>query len=542
MKIKKLHIVISAFIILSIVMLFSVRVSQKQKSANRSQNDSSDITRRSEQGVAGVPKQGDIQEKKYDDPWDEWIEKRTELVVYMFMREIPELFTDRESLWEQTYPESVEMAKQLRKEYDTPPKVASPEDYENGREVIYENPDALKEALLKPNNIIHEGPQTPEAIMETYDTWYNGIYSAVGNIDETYPRAEWIQELIDMGVTFKTQHDYSLMMYARYRIADVEDKPEEWVSGKHGVAPIDNFEDYKKAYIQRELWAQQQFNLAVEADPEVHGAIFFDDAPDVILPAKKNRLYVYRDPNVPDVMKRWGEQLTTKQHFDLMYRGEHPEGWEVIYLDENYNVLSEKPPHVTREMVREWELPPENWTLPEGVELPEGFEEALRELGWKGTWTQELDPTEGPSPPDRATLAREAAEAERAAETEWRDFDRAVQEFERLANMSDAQLETEFQKMLITSLPGLFSDESIGKTLREQFSSARFENAEKLLQEYGAAEGFRRLAEKDAELARQIEDMFGKRSAPPQKSGRFVPREGRQPPPNAQPPSENEGK
>lgn len=532
MNIRKLHIVISAFIILGIALLFFLRSPLKQKLANRSHNDSSDITLRSERGVAGVPKQGDTQEKKYDDPWNEWIDKRTELVVHMYMTELPELFTDRDFLWKQTYPESVEMAKRLRKKYDTPPQVPSIEDYDNGKEIIFEDPDALREAL-KPNYITHEGPQTPKAIMETYDTWYNGAYSAVGNIDETYPRAEWIQELLNMGVTFKTQHDYSLMMYARYRIAEVANKPEEWVSGKYGVAPMDNFEDYKKAYIQRELWTQQQFELAQEADPEVNGAIFFDDAPDIFLPIKKNRLYVYRDPNVPDVMKRWGQPLTTKQYFDLMYRGEHPEGWEVIYLDENYNVLSDKPSHVTREMVREWDLPPENWSLPDGVELPEGFEEALRELGWKGTWTQQPGATEEPLPPDRARLAREAAESE------WKDFDRAVQEYERLTNMSDAQLEAEFQKMLITSLPGLFSDESIGKTLREQFSTARFENAEKLLQEYGAAEGFRRLVEKDAELARQIEDIYGKRSVPSQKNGRFVPKDGHQPPPNAPQPPED---
>ena len=542
MNVKKLHIVISALIILGITLLFFLRSPLKQKSENRSKDDSNDITRRSERGVAGVPKLGDTQKKRYDDPWDEWIDKRTELVVHMFMTELPELFTDRDFLWRQTYPESVEMAKRLRKKYDTPPQVSSIEDYENGKEVIFEDPDALKEAL-KPKYIIHEGPQTTEAIMETYDAWYNGAYSATGNIDETYPRAEWIQELLNMGVTFKTQHDYSLMMYSRYRIAEVEDKPEEWASGKYGVAPMDNFEDYKKAYIQRELWAQQQFELAQEADPEVNGAIFFDDAPDVFLPTKKNRLYVYRDPNVPDVMKRWGQPLTTKQHFDLMYRGEHPEGWEVIYLDEDYNVLSEKPPHVTREMVRSWELPPKDWMPPEGVTLPEGFEEDLRSRGWKGTWTQQPDTIEGPLPPDRATLAREAAEAKRAVEAEWKDFEKALRDFERLANMSDAELETEFQKRFMSSLPGIFTDESIEKTIREQFSPTRFENAEKLLQEYGPEEGFRRLAEKDAELAKQLENIFGKRPVPSSKNGRFVPKDGRQPPTNApQPPSEDDQK
>ncbi len=237
-------------------------------------------------------------------------------------------------------------------------------------------------------------------------------------------------------------------------------------------------------------------------------------------------------------MKRWGESLTTKQHFDLMYRGEHPAGWEVIYLDENYNVLSEKPPHVTREMVREWDLPPENWALPEGVELPEGFEETLRESGWKGTWTQHPDTSEEPLPLDRATLTREAAESGRASEVEWKDFDRALQEYERLANIDDTELVAEFQKMLITSLPALLSDESITKTLQKQFGLTRFKNAEKILQEYGAAEGFRRLTEKDAELAKRMENIFGKRAVPSQKDGRFVSKDG-PPPTNILPPSED---
>lgn len=291
------------------------------------------------------------------------------------------------------------------------------------------------------------------------------------------------------------------------------------------------------------VWQSEQMDNAVATDPDVIGGFFFDKAPDVFLPAKKNRVYVRRMIHDGDVitMNTWGEKLSTKQNFDLMYRGEAPQGWEVIYLDEDYNVLTEEPPHATREMMRSWELPPEDWVPPEDVTLPKGFEEDLRARGWKGTWTQE-PMTDESLPPDRATLAREAAEAERASEAKWKDFDRAVQEYERLANMSNTELEREFQKMLITSLPGLLSDESIGKTLREQFSSARFKNAEKLLQEYGAAEGFRRLVEADAELARQIEDIYGKRPVPSKRNGRFVRKDGRKPPTNAQPPSEDEGK
>ena len=299
--------------------------------------------------------------------------------------------------------------------------------------------------------------------------------------------------------------------------------------------------NYKQAYIQRKDWESQQVDNAEASDPDVSGGFFFDDAPDVFLPGKRDRLYVHRsiDDGVPGV-DMWGEVLSTKQRFDLIYRGEHPEGWEVIYLDEDYNVLSEEPPHVTREMVREWQLPPEDWTPPEGVTLPEGFEEDLRTRGWKGAWTQEPTPTEGPLQQDRAAQAREAVEAERAAaKTEWKDFEQALREFERSANMSDAELEAEFQKVFMSSLPGLLTDEGIEKTIREQFSPARFEKAEKLLQQYGPEEGFRRLAKDDAELAKQLENIFGKRSTPSQKNGRFVPKGGL-PSTNAQPPPEDD--
>ena len=471
--------------------------------------------------------------KVYDDPWEEFIDKDTEAVVASFLKNMPEWFTTEEqvdALRKRIRRQAEAMAEQYKKVSDKPPV----RDYSKG---------TFRSGIGGPTKV-YEGPQKPEAIMAQWDSWYSNTYSNLERADARFPRAEWIQELLDMGITFKTHNDYTRLMGIRRYLADVEDKPDVWTSGQRGIPESDNFEEYKKAAIQRKLWQGEQMRMAEAADPETSGGYFFDDAPDVFLPAKKDRLYVHRDSNAPDVIKTWGQPLTTKQYFDLMYRGEHPSGWEVIYLDENYNVLSEPATHVTREMVRAAQLPPENWTPPEDWTPPEGFGDYLRARGWKGTWTQQPDTIEEPLPPDRATLAREAAEAERVAiETEWKDFEKALRDFERLANMSDAELETEFQKRFMSSLPGIFTDESIEKTIREQFSPARFENAEKLLQEYGAEEGFRRLAEKDAELATQLENIFGKRSAPSQKNGRFVPKDGRQPPPNApQPPSEDDGK
>ncbi len=111
MTLRKLLVAIPVLVILGIVVLFFSKLPQNKSLYIHSQDDSSDITSGSEKSVTGVSNM----ENKYDDPWDEWIDKRTELIVHMFMTEMPGLFTDRDSLWEQTYPESVEKAKKLRK-------------------------------------------------------------------------------------------------------------------------------------------------------------------------------------------------------------------------------------------------------------------------------------------------------------------------------------------------------------------------------------------------------------------------------------------
>ena len=534
MRFKRLHVIIPVLILLTIVVLFIFRGAHRQTtpehvSVPESVNEPESYNKKIKNTFGLVSQKTPSLQGKFDVRWQKWIERETEALLKEYLAE-PEFKSATEtqiaSIRKQLYPQIVAHAeKVMQHNPDGPP----------------ESPSTYRPGPTTKGSLLHKGPQTPEAIMETYDAWYDQFYPSDSTAEAKYPRAEWIQELLDMGITFTTEAHYPRMMDIRYHLVRVEDNPEEWASGSRGVSPQDNFEDYKQAYIQRKDWESQQVDNAEAADPDVSGGFFFDDAPDVFLPGKRDRLYVHRsiDDGIPGV-DMWGEVLSTKQRFDLIYRGEHPEGWEVIYLDEDYNVLSEEPPHVTREMVREWQLPPEDWTPPEGVTLPEGFEEDLRTRGWKGAWTQEPTPTEGPLQQDRAALAREAVEAEKAAaKVEWKDFEQALQEFERSANMSDAELEAEFQKVFMSSLPGLLTDEGIEKTIREQFSPARFEKAEKLLQQYGPEEGFRRLAKDDAELAKQLENIFGKRSTPSQKNGRFVPKGG-PPATNAQPPPEDD--
>ena len=466
--------------------------------------------------------------KVYDDPWGEWIDKQTAEIVKDFIEHMPEGVYDTDAkkiaLWERMHAQSVVIAETLKKEYPH----SSPNEIWNVERSNFTIRDAF---------IVHDGPQTPEALMETFDDWYSTQYPNAVSVDKTHPRAEWLQMILQKGYRIETNLDYSTALRTRYWIAEVADKPEEWISGSRGVPPTDDFETYKDVFIKRQFWQKQQVALAEQADPEVSGGIFFDDRPDVFLPAKKNRLYVYRNPNSPDSMKTWGEMMTEKQRFDITYRGKHPEGWEVIYLDEDYNVLSEKPPHVTREMVRAAQLPPEDWTPPEGWTSPDGFEDYLRELGWNGTWTQQPT-TEEPSPQDRAREAREAAQAEwKAADTEWKQFEQMLQEFDEFTNMSDVEKAAALQKRFMPQLPEHLTDAGIEKALQKQLSPEQLEKAEALLNQYGPEEGLRKLAKDDPELADQVRRAFGKKPNPPQETGRSIPK-GPPPPTDSQPSSE----
>ena len=538
MTLKKFYIIIPIIVISFIVVLFIKKENNEQIVSDKvdSVDSVNEPDHHSEDGKTALElgNKESTEEVVFDEQWEEWIDTVTDDLLQRYLAK-PSFKNATEaqiaSIHKQLYPQIVTLAEEIiRHNPDGPP-----------------DPSAVKHSSVSTTkgSLHHKGPQTPEAIMETYDAWYNRFYPSDATVEAKYPRVEWIQELLDMGVTITTEAHYPRMLGIRYHLVRVENDHEEWASGRRGVPPQDNFEDYKRAYIERNVWESQQIDNAEAADPEVSGGFFFDDAPDVFFPGKKNLLYVQRsfEDGIPGV-DMWGEVMTTKQRFDLIYRGEHPEGWEVIYLDEDYNVLAEKPPHVTREMVREWQLPPEDWVPPEGVTLPKGFEAELRVQGWKGTWTQEPTPTdplpEELSSQERAVQAQKMIEAEReAAKAEWEDFEKALQEFERLANMSDAELEAEFQKMFVSSLPGIITEDDIIEGLKKQFSPSRYEKAENLLKQYGPEEGFRRIAKDDPELAKKLESAFGKRLAPSQKSGRFIPRDGQRPSPNAPQPTED---
>lgn len=136
----------------------------------------------------------------------------------------------------------------------------------------------------------YTGPQTVQALMDTFDEAYNrkhsrtiatvfskasiaqikpdeimgihkwskllskkGISSSFKGteIDARYPRTAWLQLLLERGVTIESLIDYFFCMAHRHQLAFLEDSPHLWKTEVHGTSAIDAWETYKADYIDR---------------------------------------------------------------------------------------------------------------------------------------------------------------------------------------------------------------------------------------------------------------------------------------------------
>ena len=129
----------------------------------------------------------------------------------------------------------------------------------------------------------YTGPQNAQELMKTLDTDYNkslaktrvtvsGKFTAkttsagkitgaktttyssdltISEIDARYPRAEWLQLLLDKGITIDDSLEYASLLSKRYTLALLEDNPDLQQSGLLNIPPTDDWETYKAAYIDK---------------------------------------------------------------------------------------------------------------------------------------------------------------------------------------------------------------------------------------------------------------------------------------------------
>ena len=116
----------------------------------------------------------------------------------------------------------------------------------------------------------YDGPQTVKGLMNAFDTAYNQKFSKAkvialcedgvvysselaisGEIDARHSRVEWLQMLLQRGITIEDFDDYRIYLSKRHTLAFLEDNPDLRKIGFRGMPLTDDRKAYKVAYINK---------------------------------------------------------------------------------------------------------------------------------------------------------------------------------------------------------------------------------------------------------------------------------------------------
>lgn len=488
MKKKKRLIAVSIVAILILAGLYLLRSTQQTENAGDTLQKQSTSTGKTADFFPKFFSKRAQSDAKPTDPWDIWVEEQTEALVKIMLKESKKKYPGSQPL----SADDIEMRrnffrselrtqlKKIKKEYDTPPK------------------DFTITMTIKPNPIPkYEGAQTTEAILAEFAEKYNATWETP-EIAEKYPQEEWIQMLLDKGITIENSADFFWYQEPRRELIGIEKDPSWWISGAFGIPPTEDWETYKNTYIEKKLWRHELRLAAMKADPASTGGIFVGENQDVFLPTTSNRVYVEKHGTSASFYGA-SRNLTQTQKFKLLMKGITPEHYDIVYIDSNGNVLSESPPLITREEILNagGTPPPEEWFNGDFSEqAPPDFEMDI-------TTQESIDyhKLDAPNPVE---------EAQQNAQKQIEQAQQNAKKMLETVTKSDAEIKAEIEKQLI---PDLLTEADFEKTLRERFTPERFNRALFTLNQYGPEEGLRRLKESDPEIAKHIEKQLQRKNA-----------------------------
>ena len=388
---------------------------------------------------------------------------------------------------------------------------------------------------------IYRGRQTASALIAEFDKNWTKRYPQSVDWDAHYPKAAWLRKVIDKGGKIESIGDYSYYLKLRRNLIKLKETPDKWGNGYFGIPPTSNFEEYQSAYIDRKIWEndiRKEVRATYPNAPQIT-TFFPNNQPDKYLPVVGDMTYVYRKPN-SSAMVTYGTLLTQEQSVNLKNKGIEPEGIEIVYIDGDFNILSEKPkPYNHQEWLEKnsYDIVPEGLRAPDGTIVdPERYQE-IKGVPMPYEIRQRYDEyvgTESPFDSDaaRREAARETAAADQeAAKVEFEKFQNSMRQLEEFATMSDVEIEKALERQ--------FRRQFLPEHPVEQLTPERLEEALGTLFKHGFEEGFRRVKRDSPELAEQLERYFGTGRRPPQKS-KPSQRSAPPKPPEAAPPETDE--
>ena len=140
----------------------------------------------------------------------------------------------------------------------------------------------------------YSGPQTVKALRAAYDEKYNERYAMtsgsviyklnsvtileyqtplpISEVEAKYPRDEWLQMLLEKGITIDNFEEYWAYLSQRETLVQIEKHPEVWSSGLFSILPTDDWETYKVAYLKQNIEKLRGERYGVEIGEDIHKA------------------------------------------------------------------------------------------------------------------------------------------------------------------------------------------------------------------------------------------------------------------------------
>ena len=296
-------------------------------------------------------------------------------------------------------------------------------------------------------------------------------------LEQMYPTDEWLQMLLDMGITIDDFSDYSYYLSTRWRFIHAQNDPEflRILQERNGLDENASWEELMKTQLLRNVKLHELSEQAQEEDPLVYGGSLSEDG--VFIPTRFKTVYVQPSDNFirgGSGVPRWVIYEIRKREQGLEAK-EIPEDIEVIYLDTDGKPLPEdapKPQTGFSQSVLEPSAPSRSEadsvfeSVPGGQTLPDDFDN-----GSPTSREETLDPPERSKPFEFNTA--------------------------RLPKS-----ESDWEKLLAPEVPDL----------EKSLSEERVRWVTETLNRYGVEEGIRRIEAKDPSVAERIRRNLSKTS------------------------------
>ena len=311
--------------------------------------------------------------------------------------------------------------------------------------------------------MVKEASPEVRAVMKKFDAHFrSGWANRSEEIEQWYPTDQWIQRLLDMGISIDNYSNYSAYLNTRWSFYHAKNDPEELSAQKdsYGLAADAPWEEVLDAGIRFSVKLHTLTDQAMAVDSRVYGGELSKDG--VFIPIRLKTVYMQpgtmtSGSGVPDWVPH--ELRRREQGFPLSR--EIPDDiarGDIIYLDEKGQAIKDRVP-------------------PSGDDV---------EGGSTGETDTGFDSANGKSP-----LAD--------------DFDNSFPDDLPPSNTESYEFEKLKFPQSVTDIEKQLTPQGIEAELSEGLSPERFNNAQQLIDQYGTEEGLRRLREMDPEAARRFE-------------------------------------